>query len=60
MTSKMKIEKQQLYVYQMKTSNPGNIKIAMEYSIIDLLVASNDLKNENCKTTSLCISNESQ
>ena len=42
MTSKMKIEKQQLYVYQMKTSNPGNIKIAMEYSI-DLLVASNDL-----------------
>ena len=29
------------YVYQMKASNPGNLKIAMEY-IFDLMVTSND------------------
>ena len=45
----------------MKASNPGNLKIAIEY-ISDLLVNSmtpNDLKIENCKTMTLCISNES-
>ena len=41
MTSKLTIEKLQLYIYQMKASNPGNIKIAMKDSI-DLLVTSND------------------
>ena len=30
MTSKMKIVKLRLYEYQMKASNPGNLKIAME------------------------------
>ena len=42
----------------MKASNPGNVKIVIEY-IFDLLVTPNDLKIENCKTTNLCISNES-
>ena len=30
-----------MYIYQMKASNPGNVKIAIEY-IIDLLVTPND------------------
>ena len=42
MTSKFKIEKLQLYVYQMKAGNPGNLKTDIEY-IFDPLVTSNDL-----------------
>ena len=42
MTSKLKIENLQLHVYQMKSSNSGNLKIAMGY-IVDLLVTFNDL-----------------
>ena len=42
----------------MKASKPGNVEIAIEY-IIDLLVTPNDLKIENCITTTLCILNES-
>ena len=49
-----------LYAYQTKASNPGNVKTDVVY-IIDLQVTSNDpndLKTENWKTTTLCISNE--
>ena len=42
MISKLKIALLQLYVYQMKISNLGNLNIAMEY-IFDLLVTINDL-----------------
>ena len=47
----------------MKASNPGNLKIAIEY-ITDLLVTPSlmtpiDLKIEKFKTTTLCISKES-
>ena len=42
MTSKLKFEKLLLYVYQMKASNPGNLKTDKEY-IIDPLVTSSDL-----------------
>ena len=41
MTSKLKFEKLQLYVYQMKASNPGNLKTDIEY-MFDPLVTSND------------------
>ena len=37
-----KLQKYDFYVYQMKASNPGNVKTAMVY-IIDPLVTSNDL-----------------
>ena len=41
LTLKLKISKLQLYVYQMKASNPSNLKIDIEY-IFDPLVTSND------------------
>ena len=41
MTSKLKFEKLQLYVYQMKASNPGYLKTDIEY-IFDPLVTPND------------------
>ena len=41
-TSKFKIEKLHLYVYQMKPSIPGNLKTDIEY-IFDPLVTSYDL-----------------
>ena len=40
MTSKLKIEKLQLYVNQMKASNPGNLKIALEYMVYLLVMTS--------------------
>ena len=39
---RIEIAKLQLYVYQIKASNLGNLKIAMKY-MFDLLVTSNDL-----------------
>ena len=42
-----KKNKKQLHVYQINASDPGNLKISMEY-IFDLLVAYNDLMTLNC------------
>ena len=42
MTLKLKIEKLQLYIYQMKASTPGNLKTDIEY-IFDPLVTTYDL-----------------
>ena len=58
MTLNLKTASIGLYVYQMKASNPANVKVAIEY-IIDLLVSTNDLKIENYKTMTLFLSNKS-
>ena len=61
MTSKLKFEKLQLYLYQMKASKPGNLKTDIEYIFEPLVTSStplmtpNDLKIEIWKTITLCI-----